>query len=218
MEPLESRFTQVRALAQQVRSAQLSENSGHDWWHTWRVYRLATWLAQQEGASLYMVELLALCHDLEDHKLFQGERIRPWLAAAGVDTDTTEQIHALVQQSGFTGAGQADPPLPLEALVVRDADRLDALGAIGVARTFAFGGARGRGLYDPAEAPTLHQSQAEYRQSGKSSLIHFYEKFLHLRHRIYTPAAQPLAQQRHDYLEGFLQQFLAEWEGRDGLR
>lgn len=218
MEPEQSQFPQVRALAQQVRSAQLSENSGHDWWHTWRVYRLATWLAQQEGASIYVVELLALCHDLEDHKLYQGERIRPWLAQAGVATDTAERVYGLVQQLGFPGAGQADPQLPLEALVVRDADRLDALGAIGIARTFAFGGARGRELYDPGESPTLHQSQTEYRRSGKSSLIHFYEKLLHLRQRIYTPAAQPLAQQRHDYLEGFLQQFLAEWEGHDGLR
>ncbi len=206
---------QVRAFGRRVESAFTGEGSGHDWWHVWRVWRLARRIAAAEGADVRLVELAALGHDVEDHKLGRPEgTLAAWLAGAGVDAATTEAVVAIARRVSFKGAGVPDAMPTLEGRVVQDADRLDAIGAIGIARAFAYGGAKGRLLYDPAESPEHHASFEAYREAKTSSLMHFYEKLLLLKDRLHTPAARALAEERHAFMEAFVARFLDEWEGR----
>lgn len=206
------RQKRVEALAARVKKLSVAEGS-HDWWHIWRVWRLAERIARAEGADLYTVALAALCHDLEDWKYPHEPIIRPLLAELGVEAAVTEQVVEICQRISFKGAGVADEMPTLEGRVVQDADRLDAIGAIGIARCFAYGGSRGRPLYDPSEVPVLHRSFGEYQNSNPSSLSHFYEKLFWLKDRMHTPTAQKLAQERHRYMVEFVERFRAEWEG-----
>jgi len=207
--------TVVSRFARRVEAEFKGEASGHDWWHVWRVWRLARRIAAEEGADLYIVELAALGHDVEDHKLGRPPgTLDRWLKEAGADAATREKVTDICRRISFKGAGVADEMPVLEGKVVQDADRLDALGAIGIARTFAYGGARGRLLYDPEEEPQQHASFAEYRQSKSSSLAHFYEKLFLLADRMHTPSARKLARERHDFMKAYVERFLAEWEGR----
>ncbi len=190
------------------------EASGHDWWHVWRVWRLARRLAKEEGADLRLVELAALGHDVEDHKLGRPPgTLAAWLRKAGTDEETIVRVEDICHRVSFKGAGVADEMPSLEGRVVQDADRLDAVGAIGIARAFAYGGAHGRELYDPAEKPELHESFESYRGSDSSSLMHFYEKLFLLAERMHTPSGRRLARERHAFMEAFVARFLAEWEG-----
>jgi uncharacterized protein len=192
-----------------------NDASGHDWWHTKRVHDLALRLSRLEGANEYVVALGALAHDLEDHKLDTTPRIRTWLEEIGVDAETIETVYDLCARVSFKGAGVADDMPTLEGRVVQDADRLDAIGAIGIARTFAFGGAKGRAMHDPRETSELHQDFEAYRSKNGSSLNHFFEKLLLLKDRLHTESARAVAEARHAYMEGFVQRFLAEWDARD---
>ncbi|GEM84109.1 HD domain-containing protein [Meiothermus hypogaeus] len=203
---------QIEALAARVKELSVAEGS-HDWWHIWRVWRLAELIARAEGADVYMVTLAALCHDLEDWKYPHETTIRPLLGELGVEKTITEQVLEICQRISFKGVGVADGMPSLEGRVVQDADRLDAIGAIGIARCFAYGGSRGRPLYDPREVPVLHKSFSEYQNSNPSSLSHFYEKLLWLKDRLHTPTARKLATERHRYTLEFVERFRAEWEG-----
>jgi len=204
----------IEAFGLRVAAEFADDSSGHDWWHVWRVWRLARRLALEEGARLQIVELAALGHDVEDHKLGRPPgTLVTWLREAGVDTKTITEVENICRRVSFKGAGVADEMPSLEGQVVQDADRLDAIGAIGVARAFAYGGAHGRELYDPAEKPELHESFESYKKSGSSSLMHFYEKLFLLSDRMHTPSASRLARQRHAFMEAFVARFLAEWEG-----
>ena len=204
----------VAVFGQRVATEFSGEASGHDWWHVWRVWRLARRLAQEEGADLRIVELAALGHDVEDYKLGRPPgTLMTWLREAGVDKVTIDRVNEICHRISFMGAGVDDNMPSLEGQVVQDADRLDAIGAIGVARAFAYGGAHGRELYDPAEKPELHESFESYKKSGSSSLMHFYEKLFLLADRMHTPSARRLARQRHAFMEDFVARFLAEWEG-----
>lgn len=202
----------LQQLAKRVQQESISEGS-HDWWHVWRVWQLARRIGRAEGGDLELVELAALCHDLEDWKYAHAPTIEPILSELGLLPQRIEQVLEICHRISFKGAGVADEMPTLEGRVVQDADRLDAIGAIGIARCFAFGGARNRSLYDPADPPELHQTAQAYESKSGSSLNHFYEKLFLLKDRLHTPSARALAEQRHTYMEGFVRQFLAEWEG-----
>lgn len=195
------------------------DSSGHDWHHIDRVRRMALRLAREEGADAWVVELAALLHDVADWKFHAGDidagpRVaREWLVAAGVDEATCDRVARIVAEVTFKGAGVETPASSLESAVVQDADRLDAIGAIGVARAFAYGGHKGRPLHDPAIPPTPHQDFAAYKKNAGPTLNHFYEKLFLLKDRLHTASARRVAAARHRYLEEFVAEFLAEWSG-----
>jgi uncharacterized protein len=200
-----------------VRGHLAGDASGHDWHHIERVRRTALAIGREEGADLFVVELAALLHDVSDWKFAGGDHTaapraaRAWLAERGVDPVTVEHVAAIVGGLSFKGAGVPTPMATLEGQVVQDADRLDALGAIGIARTFAYGGHKGQALHDPQLAPVMHGSFDEYKRGGGTSINHFYEKLLLLAERMNTPSGRRLAAARHAFMEQFLDQFHAEW-------
>jgi len=205
-----------------VRRETSGEGTGHDWWHVHRVRRTALRLAPEEGADPYVVELAALLHDIADHKFHGGDETagpraaRAWLEGIGADAATVDHVCEIVAGVSFKGAGVPTPMRTPEGRVVQDADRLDAMGAVGVARAFAYGGSRGRPLHDPGAPPEPHGSFEAYRSSAGATTHHFHEKLLLLRDRMNTAAARRLARGRHRYMEAFLARFHAEWEGVDG--
>ena len=193
------------------------DSSGHDWWHIERVVALARRIAREEGADTFICELAALLHDVADYKIAGDEEtglrtVREWLLTHDADEPTTEAVMEIIATMSF-GGGNRPPMRTLEGCVVQDADRLDAIGAIGVARAFAFGGSRGRLLYDPAESPQVYESQAVYHKSASSTVMHFHEKLLLLKDRMNTAYARRLAEQRHAYMLDFLREFDTEWRG-----
>lgn len=204
-----------------MRATLQGDSSGHDPWHVLRVRRLAVHIGGREGADLYVVELAALLHDIADWKLHDGDeevgprRAREWLRGLGVEAEVVEQVGAIVRDLSFKGAGVPAPRLSLEGQVVQDADRLDALGAIGVGRAFAYGGLKGRALYDPDIPPESHASAERYKGNRSPTLNHFDEKLLLLKERMNTATARAIAERRHRFLEEFQTRFLEEWEGRD---
>jgi uncharacterized protein len=193
------------------------EGSGHDWRHIERVRNLARTIAREEGADLYICELAALLHDLADAKIAGDEatgqrRVRDWLMTHEVEPSVFERVMEIIATMSFAG-GNRPPMRTLEGRVVQDADRLDAIGAVGVARTFAYGGSRGRLLYDPDISPQQHTGAEAYHASDAPTINHFYEKLLLLKERMNTPYARRLAEGRHAYMEAFLAEFYAEWDG-----
>ena len=196
------------------------DSSGHDWWHIHRVRASALAIASREGADLFVVELAALLHDVADWKFHGGdENVGPqravaWLKSLEVDPQTAERVGQIVSEVTFKGAGVATRPSTLEGCVVQDADRLDAVGAIGIARAFAYGGHAGRAIHDPAVSPEEHASFAAYKSSQGPTINHFYEKLLLLKDRMNTDTGRALALERHLVMEEFLAEFFAEWEGR----
>ena len=182
-----------------VRQRMHGDGSGHDWWHVDRVRRTALRLAREERADPFVVELAALLHDVWDHKLHAGDdtvaprEIRRWLQAAGTDEPTIAHVCEIVAGVSFKGAGVATPMRTPEGAVVQDADRLDAIGAVGIARAFAFGGSRGRPLHDPETEPELHATFDAYRVGAGGTTHHFHEKLLLLRDRMNTASARRLA-------------------------
>ena len=194
--------------------------TGHDWSHIRRVWQLARRLAAAEpSADPVVTELAALLHDIADWKFHGGDyeagprAARAWLASQNKDEYIISRVEIIIREVSFKGLGVATPVSSLEAALVQDADRLDAIGAIGIGRAFAYGGYKGRPMHDPAVPPVSHHSFAQYQQSTAPTLNHFYEKLLHLRDRLHTPAARQLAEQRHQFMVEFVAQFLGEWEG-----
>ncbi|WBA43064.1 HD domain-containing protein [Hymenobacter canadensis] len=205
-----------------VREKFLHEGSGHDWEHIRRVWQVARGLAQDTPeANLLHTELGALLHDVADWKFHDGDEeagpraARAWLESQQVAESVIQAVEIIIREVSFKGLGVLTPMSTLEGELVQDADRLDAIGAIGVARAFAYGGHKGRPLHDPAVPPIEHASFASYKQNVAPTLNHFYEKLLHLRERLHTPAARRVAEQRHAFMEAFVAQFLREWEGQD---
>jgi len=202
-----------------VRETLQSDSSGHDWWHIHRVRNLALRLAQAEEADVFVSELGALLHDIADWKFHHGDteigaqRAAQWLRSLDVPEEITLQVSAIVSSISFKGAGVKPEPLSLEGAVVQDADRLDAIGAVGIARTFAYGGHFNRTMHDPSINPTEHQTFEQYKNNEGTTINHFYEKLLLLKARLNTASAKQIAQHRHDYMENFLTEFFAEWQG-----
>lgn len=207
----------IDSTAAHVRKALGGDSSGHDWWHVWRVWQTARRLAAAEGADREVVELAALLHDIADWKFHGGDvdlgprRAAEWLESLGAPDELVRRVADAVASVTFKGAGVATPTSTPEAACVQDADRLDAVGAVGIARAFAFGGARGRLMYDPDHPPELHADFAAYRRNSGPTINHFHEKLLLLKDRMQTAAGRAEAERRHAYMLDFLQQFHAEW-------
>ena len=200
-----------------IKARFLAESSGHDWHHINRVWQLTRRIAAQEGADSQIAELGALVHDIADWKFHDGDdSVGPREAEALLRREgATEEVIAavvdIVATISYKGAGVTTAMRTLEGRCVQDADRLDAIGAIGIARCFAYGGHACRLMHDPDEAPVLHQTAAAYKASKGASLNHFYEKLLLLKDRMNTPTGRALAEPRHRFMEDFVAQFLEEW-------
>ena len=195
-----------------------NEGSGHDWWHIFRVRNLALKIAEKEGGDLFIIEMAALLHDLDDWKLngdSNESKSKKWLEEIGVSALETNRILEIIEQVSFKGADVENVAICLEAKIVQDADRLDAIGAIGVARTFAYGGSKHRLIYDPEIKPFMHSDFEAYKKNTAPTINHFYEKLLLLKDRLNTASAIQLAESRHRFMEDFLKQFFNEWEGKN---
>lgn len=193
--------------------------AGHDWFHIERVYRNALHIADQEQCNREVVQLAALLHDIADSKFHGGDETigpitaRAFLESQNVEESTINHVVRIIENISFKG-GKTDRTFSsLELDIVQDADRLDAIGAIGIARTFAYGGFKNRLLYDPAIAPNMHMTKEEYKASHAPTLNHFYEKLLLLKDRMNTATGKKLAEDRHRFMEVFLAKFYAEWDG-----
>ncbi|MFD2515621.1 HD domain-containing protein [Pontibacter locisalis] len=209
----------VAAAATYVQQLLSGEGSGHDWWHILRVWNNAKSIAAHEQADMFVVELAALLHDIGDHKFHNGDETvgpkmaRAWLEKHQVEEKTIQHVCQIIKDLSFKGANTSSAMHSLEGQIVQDADRLDAIGAIGIARTFAYGGHKSRELYNPEINPVLHDSFEAYKASTAPTINHFYEKLLLLKDRMHTKTAKKIAADRHLYMENFLKQFYREWEG-----
>ena len=212
---------QIQKTKEFVREYFNQESSGHDWWHIHRVWQLSKKIAPIEEANLFLVEMAALLHDLDDWKLFGNgsseSKSKKWMSGIGIEKDSLDQILQIIDEVSFKGAGVDTSPTSLEAKVVQDADRLDAIGAIGIARTFAYGGHKNRLIYDPDIEPEMHQSFSAYKKSMAPTINHFYEKLLLLKDRMNTETGKKLAKTRHQFMEDYLQQFFLEWTNKEQL-
>ena len=206
----------INKIAKSVEELCQHDSSGHDWWHIYRVWNLAKLLGKKEEVDLHLVELAALLHDLDDWKLSDKNQenlpnARRLLAENNVSKDILEKVVVIINEVSYKGAGVETRPTSTEAMVVQDADRLDAIGAIGIARTFAYGGFKNQPLHMPNVKPTFHKDFEEYKNTRTSTINHFYEKLLLLKDRLNTDTAKELAIQRHRFMEQFLKQFYSEW-------
>ncbi len=197
-----------------------NEGTGHDWWHIERVFSNATAIVKKEkGADLFIVQLGALLHDIADFKFYGeddkvgGKMASQWLKSIGVDEITIQKIIHIVDNVSFKGIRVKSKMKSLEGKIIQDADRLDAIGAIGVARAFAYGGYKKRPIYNPNGKTRKHKSFVEYKKGADSTIHHFYEKLLHLKNLMNTKTGKKLALQRHKFLELYLKEFYAEWNG-----
>ncbi len=208
----------IARAADHVRAKLEGEGTGHDWWHIRRVWKTAVAIGKREKADLFIVELAALLHDIADWKFHGGDlsagprAARAWLESLGAEPAAIDRVCAVINEVTFKGAGVPTPTSSLEAKVVQDADRLDALGAIGIGRAFAYGGAKGRLMHDPNEKPRLHASFEAYKKSRGTTINHFHEKLLLLKERMNTAAGRRMAAQRHKFMESFLKEFMKEWD------
>ncbi len=200
----------------------LSEaEGGHDWWHIYRVWKNAQHIGTSEGnVDMTVVELGALLHDIADSKFHDGDEevgprtARTFLESVSLDTDSIEHIENIVRHISFKGSLEGQKWTSPELAVVQDADRLDAIGAIGIARTFNYGGHKGRALYDPHIPPNQNMTKEEYKKSTAPTLNHFYEKLLLLKDLMNTNTGKEMAARRHQFMEQYLEEFYNEWEGR----
>ena len=192
---------------------------GHDWFHIERVFKNAMLIAKNEVCDTTVVQLGALLHDIADSKFHDGDETigpktaRTFLENQKVDQTTIQHVINIIENVSFKGGNLAKNVSSIELDIVQDADRLDAIGAIGIARAFNYGGFKNRALYNPEIAPNLKMSKEEYKNSQSPTLNHFYEKLLLLKDKMNTQTGKQIALERHKYMEGFLAQFYAEWEG-----
>lgn len=212
----------IKNIADLVKEKLFNEGTGHDWFHVERVWKLAKLIAGMESSSqqkvnLLLVEAAALLHDIEDWKFSGDEQASSREAAKiltnlGVKEENIKKITQIIDQVTFKGAGVDTTPSTIEGQIVQDADRLDALGAIGIARAFAYGGHKNRPIYDPKVKPAKHDSFEAYKKHKGTTINHFYEKLLRLKDLINTKSAKKIASQRHQFILDFLDQFFKEWK------
>ena len=206
-----------------VKSKLLGEASGHDWWHTYRVWKNAITIGKKEKVDMVIVELAALLHDIADYKFNNGDAstsskiVEEWLKGLNVDKEIITKVNDIIERISFKGANVKTEKFTNEYAVVQDADRLDAIGAIGISRVFAFGGIVGREIYNPEISVEKHDSFEQYKNSiqTSTSINHFYEKLLLLKDLMNTKTGKSLAQNRHSYMEEYLNKFMDEWNGKE---
>ena len=192
---------------------------GHDWFHIERVYKNALLIAENEVCDVSIVKLAALLHDIADSKFHDGDETigpkiaREFLESENVNEVTIQHVINIIENLSFKGEKTEKTFSSVELDIVQDADRLDAMGAIGIARTFNYGGFKNRPLYNPNIAPNLHMSKEEYKNSEAPTINHFYEKLLLLKDKMNTETGKKIAQERHQFMINFLSQFYAEWDG-----
>ena len=194
---------------------------GHDWFHILRVYNNAVTISKTESVDETIVALAALLHDIADSKFHNGDETigpkmaREFLFGKNVDSTIIEHVVKIIENMSFSKSLDPDNIWTSDELrVVQDADRLDAIGAIGIARAFNYGGFKNRKLFDPSISPDLNMSKEEYKKSTAPTINHFYEKLLLLKSKMNTKTGKKIAEQRHKYMEQFLDQFYAEWDGK----
>ena len=193
---------------------------GHDWWHIHRVWKTAQHIAAAEHADELVVALGALLHDIADSKFHNGDetigprKAREWLQSLQVDEPVIEHVENIITHISFKGGNHHQPFKSKELDIVQDADRLDAIGAIGIARAFSYGGFKNRLLYDPAVPANLNMTKEEYKSNSAPTINHFYEKLLLLKDLMQTKTGRQLAERRYQFMEKFLDEFYAEWEGK----
>lgn len=203
-----------------VKNTLKDAEGGHDWFHIERVWKNAKLIAAKEaGANMQVVELSALLHDIADSKFHDGDeqigprKAREFLESLNLDATTIKHVVAIIENISFKGGHNKRTLESLELDIVQDADRLDAIGAIGIARTFNYGGFKNRVIYDPEIKPNPGMSKEEYKKSTAPTINHFYEKLLLLKGLMNTESGKELAEKRHAFMEDFLEQFYAEWNG-----
>ncbi|HLU87546.1 MAG TPA: HD domain-containing protein [Taishania sp.] len=211
----------IKQIEKQIKQIFVGEATGHDWYHIDRVRKNALKLQEKEGGDRFVIELGALLHDVSDYKFnggdefLGGEVAKMMILENGGSNEIASQIQIIVNSISFKGANVVDKTESLEAKIIQDADRLDAIGAIGIARTFAYGGKVGNPIYDPEIPYKLHTSFEEYKMSKSTTINHFYEKLLLLGDRMHTEAAKEIANQRIAFMNDFLSQFYNEWNIQD---
>jgi uncharacterized protein len=194
--------------------------SGHNWFHMERVYNNALLIAKEETCDLEVVQLAALLHDIADSKFHDGDETvgpkvaRDFLTSENVSETTINHVVAIIENISFKGGNFEKKFTSKELEIVQDADRLDAIGAVGIARTFNYGGYKNREIYNPEIVPNLKMSKEEYKNSTAPTINHFYEKLLLLKDKMNTDSGKKIAQQRHAFMETFLEQFYNEWNGK----
>ena len=202
-----------------VKETLINAEGGHDWFHIERVYKNSLLIAQSEEVDVFVVSLGALLHDIADSKFHNGdETVGPkvageFLQSQQVAADVIEHVVQIINNISFKGGKVTRTFSSKELDVVQDADRLDAIGAIGIARTFNYGGFKNRAIYNPDITPDLHMTKEEYKKSTAPTINHFYEKLLLLKDKMNTETGKQLAEQRHKYMELYLEQFYKEWNG-----
>lgn len=210
----------IETTIQFVKATLAQAEGGHDWFHIERVYKNAVLIAASENCDLGIVQLGALLHDIADSKFHDGDETigprtaRTFLESEKVSPATIDHVIAIIENISFKGGRVERQFSSIELDIVQDADRLDAIGAIGIARTFNYGGFKNRALYNPEIAPNLTMTKDEYKNNEAPTINHFYEKLLLLKDKMNTTTGKQIAQDRHRYMEDFLEQFYAEWEGK----
>ncbi len=201
-----------------VKESLAGAEGGHDYFHIERVYKNALYIASKENADLFVVALGALLHDIADCKFHNGDetiapkKARAFLESQKVDKDTIYKVEQIIKHISFKGGNFKQAYHSLELDIVQDADRLDALGAIGIARCFNYGGFKNREIYNPTIPPKLNMTKEEYKNSTAPSINHFYEKLLQIKERMNTKTGKKIAQERHDFMELYLKTFFKEWD------
>lgn len=193
---------------------------GHDWFHIERVYKNTLLITKEEECNLLVCQLGALLHDIADSKFHDGDETvgpktaRDFLEKENVSEEIIDHVIRIIENISFKGGNFEKKFTSIELDIVQDADRLDAIGAIGIARCFNYGGFKNRALYNPEILPNLNMTKEEYKNTDSPTINHFYEKLLMLKNKMNTATGKQIAEQRHLYMEGFLEQFFAEWEGK----
>lgn len=197
-----------------VKDKMYKEGSGHDWFHIERVCNMSKYLAQKESADMFIVEMTALLHDIDDWKfsdIYNTTVTEEFLKSVEVSEEDSNRILNIIKTMSYKGGVVDSTQNTIEGMVVQDADRLDALGAIGIARAFAYGGSKNRSMYDPSIKPIDFKSLDEVKNKDNHTINHFYEKLFKLKDLMNTNTAKEIAKKRHKYMENFIEEFYSEW-------
>ena len=211
----------IEQTAAYVKKSMSGEETGHDWFHVYRVWKTATKIGKSEKANLFIVQLASLLHDIADWKFSGGDLSassnfsRKWLESLGVEKSHINHICDIIKNISFKGSEVKNEIKTIEGMVVQDADRLDAIGAIGISRAFAYSGYKGSELYNPDLKPQKHKTFEEYKKSKSTAINHFYEKLLLIKDMMNTETGRQMAEKRHNFMKRFLERFFKEWEGKE---